>query len=95
MNEVEKRFDKEFVDKISGDMWQTTLREDIKSFIHSEIRRALESVVPEKCEVPSLPKTNKLGTLNNAQQTVLHIGRTNYNKAIEDINSNIKEYLGE
>lgn len=44
MNEVDKRFDKEFVDKISGDMWQTTSREDIKSFIHSEIRRALNEV---------------------------------------------------
>ena len=29
----EKEFDNEFVDRISGDMWQTTSREQIKSFI--------------------------------------------------------------
>jgi hypothetical protein len=32
-------FDNKFVDRISGDMWQSTSREDIKKFIHSLLKQ--------------------------------------------------------
>ena len=37
-----KEFDKKFVDNISGDMWQTTSREDIKTFIESLLKQQRE-----------------------------------------------------
>ena len=40
-----EEFDKEFVDRISGDMWQTTSREEIKQFISQAIDKIKEEMI--------------------------------------------------
>lgn len=42
-----EEFDKEFVDRISGDMWQTTSREEIKQFISQAINQTREETLKE------------------------------------------------
>lgn len=38
----QEEFDKEFVDRISGDMWQTTSREKIKQFISTLLEEQMK-----------------------------------------------------
>jgi len=52
-----EEFDKEFVDRISGDMWQTTSREKIKQFISKAIDQTREETIKEVENI--LPRESK------------------------------------
>jgi len=41
---LDQRFDEEFVEKKGGGIWPDTEVSDVKAFIHSEIKKALEEM---------------------------------------------------
>lgn len=102
MNEVDKRFNKQFGGFISLGTKEGgyDARPYILDFIHEEIRNALNSVVPEKADEMSASEGVKTVKLSNNVWSRLSgshkptwIAAEIYNSAIDQINSNIKKYL--
>ena len=75
---------KEIVDRTSGDMWQTTSREDIKQFYSEKIKEILEDIRPERRCLDDFPITG------DAVQTTFTII---WNQVSEEVNKKISEML--
>ena len=70
-NVIEK-FDNQFVDKISGDMWQTTSREEIKQFLQEELTLMLDGILDEMPPI-SYTRDMKSTYRNEYRQEVINI----------------------
>lgn len=69
--QFEEEFNSRFVDRVSGDMWQTTSREEILNFIKSHLSSLMDEMTGEYKEEGAgwaIGFNKKVGEIKNFKQ---------------------------